>query len=168
MNTTPSLLASAAEPVASVPTRFPCTNSPVEAWIRIPSPALEEMTFPAPAAVTADRVARGAVEASTPEPPLPWAMVPVSSRPIKLPCTRLPVAEAPVISTPLPVFAMIPLPGFEGSAAYRPADRVAGGIRDLHAVQVGINDVAQHQIACGRGAGDLDTVAGVCRDVVAV
>ena len=47
MTTTPSLLATAAEPVASVPTRFPCTRSPVEAWIRIPSPALEEMTFPA-------------------------------------------------------------------------------------------------------------------------
>ena len=63
----PPLLPIAVVPAASVPTRFPCTRLPAEAWIRIPvAPAIErpfeEMTFPAAGRRPADGIARGAVE----------------------------------------------------------------------------------------------------------
>ncbi len=52
-------LPSLAEPAAFVPIRLPCTRfaDAVAPWMTMPLPVLPEMTFPAPAAVPADRVA---------------------------------------------------------------------------------------------------------------
>ena len=98
MSTTPWLLDAANDPLALMPTKFPCTRVPVDAWIRIPSPVLSMMWLPA--------------WSTTPPIELPGApsiFTPSTLLEMSLPSTRLPVAAAPVISTP-PPFPVMPLP----------------------------------------------------------